>query len=76
MIEAAADQFVAGLERSRKRRRKKVVLMLVHFESLIITRVGDYCDADVTIVALLHLLILLLLTASVMPRRHPILGYC
>lgn len=52
------------------------MLMLVHFESLIITRVWDYCDADVTIVALLHLLILLLLTASVVPRRHPILGYC
>ena len=52
------------------------MLMLVHFESRIITRVWDYCDADVTIVALLHLLILMLLTASVMPRRHPILGYC
>jgi hypothetical protein len=43
--------------------------MLVHFESLIITRVWDYCDADVLL--LLHLLILLLLTASVMLRRHP-----
>lgn len=58
MIEALLTQFVASLERSRKRRRrrrrKKIVLMLVHFESLIITRVGDYCDVDVTIVASSH----------------------
>jgi hypothetical protein len=56
MIEALLTQFVASLKRSRKRRRrrKKKVLMLVHFESLIITRVGDYCDVDVTIVASPH----------------------
>jgi hypothetical protein len=33
---------------------KRIVLMLVYFETLVITRVGDYCDADVTIVASSH----------------------
>ena len=28
--------------------------MLVYFETLVITRVGDYCDADVTIIATSH----------------------
>ena len=53
MIGAAADTISSQLrERSRNRRRrgkKIVVLMHVYFETLVITRVSDYCAAPATL---------------------------